>query len=554
MRTSQLRISGVVLTIVGLFSGPVRAEDVVLLDWSGGYVGVHTGGVLGFVDVDDPYGSSIFGDTVRTPGPLAGGQIGYNWQNGDIVYGLEADASVADLVGTNTCFAYSGAFVSANCRSYIDALGTVTGRVGWVLPSDPATLLYAKGGLAWAHSKVDATTNAEFGSPTTRSEGMLWGWTLGAGAEHAISPRWSLKAEYDFLSLGDDIITPISGFAPVPSPTPTLVTAGGRNADVSEDIHQFKVGLNYRFDAPYSGGGDSLVAGLLPPGPAPGPALYEFTAGLRYVYGWGQFHKDLGIQSEGLTSLASRLTYDYPTTTGGELYGRVDTVHDLMIKGIVGAGSGGGHMNDEDWGLPSPPFAAFVPYSNTLSDVDNRIVYAIVDVGYDWWRGADYKVTPFVGWSYFQQHMKGYGCEQIANPDSDCSVPIPTNVLAITEYDTWNALRLGLAIDLPLARRLTLGAEAAYLPYVTFNGTDDHVLRTLLSPEDGHGAGVQLEAMLSYAVSDAFSVGVGGRYWSMWTSSGTVNFGGTGQFVPMRYAAEQGQLLVEGKYRFDFLP
>jgi outer membrane protease len=225
-----------------------------------------------------------------------------------------------------------------------------------------------------------------------------------------------------------------------------------------------------------------------------------------------------------------------------------------MIKGIVGAGSGGGHMNDEDWGLPSPPFAAFVPYSNTLSDVDNRIVYAIVDVGYDWWRGADYKVTPFVGWSYFQQHMKGYGCEQIANPDSDCSVPIPTNVLAITEYDTWNALRLGLAIDLPLAPRLTLGAEAAYLPYVTFNGTDDHVLRTLLSPEDGHGAGVQLEAMLSYAVSDAFSVGVGGRYWSMWTSSGTVNFGGTGQFVPMRYAAEQGQLLVEGKYRFDFLP
>ena len=41
-------------------------------------------------------------------------------------------------------------------------------------------------------------------------------------------------------------------------------------------------------------------------------------------------------------------------------------------------------MNDEDWGLP---FALFVPYSNTISDVDNKIRYATVDVGYDWWRG-----------------------------------------------------------------------------------------------------------------------------------------------------------------------
>jgi len=58
-----------------------------------------------------------------------------------------------------------------------------------------------------------------------------------------------------------------------------------------------------------------------------------------------------------------------------------------------------------------------------------------------------------------------------------------------------------------------------------------------LSPEDGEGIGVQLEAMLSYVVTDAFSLGIGGRYWSMWTTSGDVNFGGTGVIVPMRYAA-----------------
>jgi outer membrane protease len=222
-----------------------------------------------------------------------------------------------------------------------------------------------------------------------------------------------------------------------------------------------------------------------------------------------------------------------------------------MVKGVIGAGSGGGHMNDEDWGLSSPPFPAFVPYSNTLSDVDDKIRYGTVDVGYDWWRGTDYRVTPFVGYSYFQQDMKGLGCRQIANGNSDCVPSIPVSVLGITEDDTWKALRLGAAVDMPLAPRLGLSAEAAYLPYVSFSGTDNHVLRMLLSPEDGHGVGVQLEAMLTYAMTDALSVGVGGRYWSMWTTSGVVNFGGTGTFVPMRYAAEQAHLLIEGTYRFD---
>ncbi len=522
-------------------------------DWSGAYAGVHTGGALALVDVEDPFGASIFGGTVRTPGMLAGGQLGYNWQFGATVLGLEADASWAGMDGTNTCFAFSGFYISANCRAHIDALGTLTGRVGWALPLDPATLLYGKGGLAWEHAKVDATTNDEFGSPTTRSEGIRWGWTLGAGAERAVSSRWSLKAEYDYLSFnGDDVATPVSGFQTTPTPTPALTTVASRNADIAQDTHQFKIGMNYRFVAGSDAHDDSFMAGQLPPGPTPGSPLNEITAGVRYVHGWGQFHKDLGIQGEGITSLASRLTYDGTSTNGAELFGRIDTAHDVMVKGIVGGLSGGGHMNDEDWGLPSPPFPAFVPYSNTLSDVDDRIRYAIVDVGYDWWRWADYKVTPFIGWSYFQQHMKGLGCRQIANGNSDCTTPIPTSVLGITEYDTWNALRLGLAVQLPLAPRLSLSAEAAYLPYVSFSGTDNHVLRMLVSPEDGHGVGAQLEAMLSYAITDALSVGAGGRYWSMWTTSGDVNFGGTGTIIPMRYAAEQAHFLVQGSYKFGF--
>jgi hypothetical protein len=88
---------------------------------------------------------------------------------------------------------------------------------------------------------------------------------------------------------------------------------------------------------------------------------------------------------------------------------------------------------------------------------------------------------------------------------------------------------------------------------VKFKGTDDHILRHLLSPEDGEGIGVQLEATLSYDVTEAFSLGIGGRYWSVWTTRGTVNFGGTGTIIPMRYAAEQVHLLVQGSYRFSGL-
>jgi hypothetical protein len=250
----------------------------------------------------------------------------------------------------------------------------------------------------------------------------------------------------------------------------------------------------------------------------------------------------------GVASPASRLTYESPSLDGAEGFARIDTSSGLMVKGLVGRATGGGHMNDEDWGLP---FAVFIPYSNTISSVDDRITYWTVDVGFSRWRGPTYTIAPFVGYSQFRQDMKGLGCTQIANPASDCNPAIPTNVLAITEDDTWHAVRLGVAVDVTLAPRLTLSGEAAYLPYVRFSGTDDHVLRELVSPESGNGVGVQLEATLSYALTDAFSLGVGGRYWSMRTTSGDVNFGGEGVIVPMRYAAEQAQVLVQGTYKFS---
>jgi opacity protein-like surface antigen len=534
----------------GVAASPALAQvtEPVHYDWSGFYIGAHLGGGLQLSDVSNPFGPSIYGDTVRTPGPLAGGQAGYNWQFGRTLLGVEADVSWANFYGTNTCFAYSGFYVSANCVADVDAYGTFTGRAGWLLGADGGTLIYGKAGGAWLYSDVEASTNGDPGFPSTSGGGFRFGWTLGAGAERMLSERWSVRGEYDYLNFGSSgLATPQGSFQTVPSPDPNLmVNVPSVATKVSQDAHLFKVGINYRLGEPGA-----------PPDAAPLPRPINgttFEIGARYVYGWGRFQKDLGIQGEGLSSLASRLTYSGMNTTGGELFARADLPNGLMAKGFIGSGNGGGSLNDEDWGISGPPFPFFVPYSNTWSKVDDEIRYGVIDLGYDLWRDREVRVTPFVGYSQFHQYMRGYGCVQLANPNSDCGTPIPVSVFAIAEDDTWHALRLGIAADIQVAPGLTLTADAAYLPYVRINGVDDHVLRTILSPEWANGTGAQLELILAYAITDQLKIGIGGRYWNMWTDSGTVDFGGGGNFVPMRFSVEQAALLFQGSLSFDSEP
>jgi opacity protein-like surface antigen len=514
--------------------------------WSGMYIGYQSGAAWGEMRVSDPFGPSVFGDKIHTPGSFAGGVIGFNWQIGSAVFGVEADANWADIEGTNTCYAASGFTVSSNCRAHTDAFGTLTGRLGFAVGSTGRSLLYVKGGAAWEDRSIDTTLNSALGpfppivSPASASSSeTTWGWTVGAGVEHAFLGGWSMKAEYDYLNFGSTNINTPAGLTQI-GPFTFLVTPGV-TAKASDDEHIFKLGMNYRFGGAPDGGSirEPAYAGV---------SGIEFEFGARYVYGWGRFQKDLGVAGVGVNGLASRLTYDDMNTNGGELLARLDTRQNFMFKGLVGFGSGNdGKMNDEDWFLPGVPFIA---YSNTLSSADDRITYGTIDAGYDWLRGSGYKAASFVGYNVFSQNMKAFGCAQLASPFSDCVPPIPTSVLGITEKDTWQSIRLGSAADFYVLPRVKVSADVAYLPYVWFDGTDNHVLRSLVSPENGHGQGVQVDLTVSYAVTDQFSLGVGGRYWSMFTTSGETNFGGSGIFVPQRFAVEQAAVLVQGSYRF----
>jgi opacity protein-like surface antigen len=531
----------------GIAASPTHAQvtERVRYDWSGFYIGAHLGGGLQLSDVSDPFGSSIYGDTVRTPGPLAGAQAGYNWQFGQSLLGIEGELAWASFFGTNTCFAYSGFYISANCEDDTNALATLAARLGWIVGGDGGLLLYGKAGGAWSNGDLEATTNASAGTPTTSSGDSRFGWMLGAGAERMLSRRWSVKAEYDYLNFGSSgLATPQGFFQPVPSGNPAdVVQTASTGTKASEDAHLFKLGVNYRL-----GGGTGEVAATPAPRPIIGTTL---EVGARYVFGWGRFQKDLGIPGAGLTSLASRLTYSGMNTTGGELFARADLPNGMVAKGLIGSGNGDGHLNDEDWGIP---FAIFVPYSNTYSQVDDEIRYGVIDLGYDVWRDELVRVTPFIGYSQFHQYMTGFGCVQLANPNSDCVPSLPFSLAAISEDDMWHALRVGIAADLQVAPDLTLTADAAYLPYVRINGVDDHLLRALVSPEQANGTGAQLELILAYAITDQLKIGVGGRYWTMWTDSGTVDFGGNGTYVPMRFSVEQAALLMQGSLNFDSAP
>jgi opacity protein-like surface antigen len=558
------KIPAVVVSLI-LGSGLANAADlpniqgvpIVVWSWTGLYVGGHIGGGLGSTQISDPAGPSIFGGNVRSPAALGGLQAGYNWQapNSHWVFGVEADASALGADGTATCLASSGFFISANCRVRQNASGSLTGRIGYAAGPQGRTLIYAKAGAALLEEQIDMTTNAIYPPISTGFNSPRLGWTVGAGLEKAITPAWSFRVEYDYANYGSaNVATPASYLQVLP---PFFYAATpGSTSSVSQNVQTVKMGLNLKL-------GEDLHAQW-----QPSPSDYhlrgtsaesfipgaEIEVGGRTWYSSGRFQKDLGgtANQPQQDLLVSRLTYD-TTAASGELFGRVDTDTNFFIKGFIGAGNIlSGKMNDEDWLI----FNETVPYSNTVSTVKGSVDYATFDVGYSLFRGPNSKIGGFVGYNYYTENKSAYGCTQIANPNSDCVPSLPNSTLGITENDRWDSFRIGLNGVVTLMDRLTLTGDAAYLPYVAFRGTDNHLLRTdvpsTISPETGAGQGVQLEAILAYAVTNSLSVGAGGRYWAMWATDGYTNGFGTGcpcQTLPAR--TERYGAFLQASYKLN---
>lgn len=526
---------------------------VTVWSWTGLYMGGHTGAAFGNSQIADPAGAAIYGNNVRSTGVLGGVQLGYNWQvpNTAFVLGAETDVSALGSYGTATCLASSGFFLSANCRVRPDAMGSLTGRAGYAGGPFGRTLFYAKGGLAWLDDRVDITTNALFPPVMTSFDGVRWGWTVGGGVERALTPAWSFRLEYDYAKFGDiSVNTPRSYFQVIPPSAFGYVQTNGGNASMSQNVQTVKVGLNYKFgediNARWEPSANYHLRGAYVPDA-------EVEVGGRVWYSSGHFQKDLGGTFDNATQniLVSRLTYD-STAASGEVFGRVDTISSIFIKGFLGGGKLlSGNMNDEDWLV----FSQTVPYSNTISTAGGDLAYGTFDAGYSVFRGPSANVGGFLGFNYYRENKSAYGCTQIANRFSDCVPAVPNSVLGITEDDRWYSFRVGVNGVVTIWDRLKLTADAAYLPFVAFRGTDVHLQRfdvpSQTSPETGTGQGVQLEAILSYAFGNGFNVGAGGRYWAMWAAgqSDTFGYGCPCQTLPVRTERYGG--FVQASYKFD---
>lgn len=511
--------------------------------WTGYYLGAELGGLANLGEVTDPAGASLFGNPNLATGAFAGLDAGYNYQSGMVVYGVEAEIAFPEIEGTSTCSALSGAFLNSDCKIGIDAFGTLTGRVGLALGPDGRSLVYGKAGAAWYSGSLDLVTNdsetGRSGNPYTRGSNDLnhWGWTLGAGAEYALTGNWSVKAEYDYARFGKQSVTllPSASLDAAGNVTDTLPA---RQGHVASELHSFKLGLNYRFGstgAPL----EELAPVSLKDDPAPALSRFGFELGGRYWYSWGRHKYDLGLLKSDQVpsySLISRLTYDDIDASTGEVTGRVTAPWNLFAKGFVGGGTiTGGHMNDEDFNIEgdlesSPGVKERIPYTNTLSPkVTGDIpTYGTIDLGYDWWRAPTYRVGTYVGYNYYRETMGAYGVYQTANADGPFGPGVggplaPTGHAIITQEATWQSLRLGASAEFNLAPHLKLSGDAAFLPYVTVDAEDVHFQGNTstiasINPLHGNGIGTQLEAMLSYDITEQLSFGVGARYWAMWTT------------------------------------
>jgi len=240
--------------LVALGVAPVMAADLparaytkapayvaAVYDWTGFYIGANGG-----------YGSSRkCWDYSGTPtarlavniadgchdatGAVAGGQIGYNWQTGAWVFGVEAQGDWADLKGSNIANVPAGALSLTN-QSKIDALGLFTGRVGYAWNN---ALLYVKGGAAVANDKYNSYYTVS-GVPYASNSETRWGAVVGGGFEYGFTPNWSFGVEYNHAFLGSRDIT-----------LNAASTAGANIVErVKQDVDIVTARVNYRWGGP----------------------------------------------------------------------------------------------------------------------------------------------------------------------------------------------------------------------------------------------------------------------------------------------------------------
>jgi outer membrane immunogenic protein len=254
---------------------PVKAPPMaapVMYNWTGVYIGGHVGGAWADRNGHDrfdgdgcfwgQYGRVCFDDNNgfgRNNGRLiAGGQIGFNYQINQWVWGVEGQISAVfnDNDNDNACgfFTMNGTTHDHlfRCDQRNGWIATVAARLGMTFGQTGNWLLYVKGGGAFADARFRPRLRDDCPSTWTfctsdnfsfnNNDDTRTGWMIGAGLEYGAWGNWSWKLEYNFMDFGNDNHR-----------FDHLIASCACNLrhDFDNDfqVHVVKFGLNYRFGA-----------------------------------------------------------------------------------------------------------------------------------------------------------------------------------------------------------------------------------------------------------------------------------------------------------------
>jgi outer membrane immunogenic protein len=229
----------------------------VVDSWTGFYIGANGGWGWSSIDtaaVPDPNGAFIAGGDLagprffntRTDGGVFGGQIGYNWQTGNWVLGVEGDFDVARISGTQNLIGGSPDTPGLPATNAISA----TQRIDWLASIRPRIgvlwgpgLAYFTGGGAWEGVKRDLLVSVFGDTAASNFSSTRAGFVIGGGYEWQVAQHWSVRAEYLFYDFGrtnTDSLTPPDCNLNAPGECNISFTTGKNNISVA------RIGINYK--------------------------------------------------------------------------------------------------------------------------------------------------------------------------------------------------------------------------------------------------------------------------------------------------------------------
>jgi outer membrane immunogenic protein len=234
---SALAACAVVLAALA-FSGaatardlPVRAPPEEIPPGPYDFNGIFFGFSLGLANGASTQSAATGDLTPRfdLTGGTFGLTLGYNWQVGKLIYGVESDVSVSTLRGSS---GYLGALPGFTAETSERWIATYRVRAGYSLSQ--TWMAYVTGGGATAAVKITAT---EPGAGIASESQLRSGWTVGGGIEAGRIHSFSMKVEYLYVDFGNAAFFN-------PPPTGFFNRAGG----VQLHEHIVRIGMNHKFE------------------------------------------------------------------------------------------------------------------------------------------------------------------------------------------------------------------------------------------------------------------------------------------------------------------